>query len=71
MSDEFADLGMGVGVRIAGTDSGAKMPEQMDHGVGAVYDRVRRAGGTMSRPKKKSAKMFTASGIAGTSRAIR
>src|SRR5215467_2623303 len=45
MSNDFEDVGMGVGVKPL-NQGGQLLPEQQDLGVGAVYDRVIRAGGT-------------------------
>jgi len=44
MNDDFSDIGMGPGVKPLSQAGGQLLPEQMDHGVGAVYDRAIRAG---------------------------
>jgi hypothetical protein len=53
MSDDFSDVGMGVGVKPFNQAAGQLLPEQMDHGVGAVYDRVIRAGGTPAQAEEE------------------
>jgi hypothetical protein len=43
---DFSDIGLGPGIRPASQADGQLLPEQMDQGVGAVYDRAIKAGAT-------------------------
>ena len=53
MIEDFSDVGMGPGVRPLNQVAGQLLPEQQDHGVGAVYDRARRAGATHEQAEEE------------------
>src|SRR5262245_22427852 len=53
MIEDFSDVGMGPGVKPLSQADGQLLPEQQDHGVGAVYDRVIRAGGTHEQAEEE------------------